>query len=47
MHERLTGACELGHGAKNYAQANSASVPVQIFRARRRLHRQQNFDCFL
>ena len=47
MHELLTGARELWYGAKNYAQVNPANVPVQIFRTRRRLHREQNFDYFI
>jgi starch synthase (maltosyl-transferring) len=47
MHELLTGARYLWHGAKNYVQLNSASVPAQIFRVRHRLHREQDFDYFL
>lgn len=47
MHELLTGARYLWHGAKNYVQLNPASVPAQIFRVRPRLHREQDFDYFL
>ncbi|MGE5218774.1 MAG: alpha-1,4-glucan--maltose-1-phosphate maltosyltransferase [Chloroflexota bacterium] len=47
VHELLTGARYLWHGAKNYVQLNPASVPVQIFRLRHRLRREQDFDYFL
>jgi starch synthase (maltosyl-transferring) len=47
MHELLTGARYLWHGARNYVQLDPASVPVQIFRVRHRLHREQDFDYFL
>jgi starch synthase (maltosyl-transferring) len=47
MHELLTNARYLWHGAKNYVQLNPASVPAQIFRVRHRLRREQDFDYFL
>jgi starch synthase (maltosyl-transferring) len=47
MHELITGARYLWHGARNYVQLNPASVPAQIFRVRHRLHREQDFDYFL
>jgi len=47
MHELLTGARYLWHGARNYVQLDPASVPVQIFRVRHRLNREQDFDYFL
>ena len=47
MHELLTGARYLWHGARNYVQLDPASVPVQIFRVRHRLPREQDFDYFL
>jgi len=47
MHELITGARYLWHGAKNYVQLDPASVPAQIFRVRHRLHREQDFDYFL
>jgi starch synthase (maltosyl-transferring) len=47
MHELLTDARYLWHGARNYVQLDPASVPVQIFRVRHRLHREQDFDYFL
>jgi starch synthase (maltosyl-transferring) len=46
VHELLTGARYLWHGAKNYVQLNPASVPAQIFRLRHRLRREQDFDYF-
>jgi starch synthase (maltosyl-transferring) len=46
IHELLTGARYLWHGAKNYVQLDPASVPAQIFRVRHRLHREQDFDYF-
>lgn len=46
MHELLTGARYLWHGAKNYVQLDPASVPAQIFRVRHRLLREQDFDYF-
>ena len=47
VHELITGARYLWHGAKNYVQLNPASMPAQIFRVRHRLHREQDFDYFL
>ena len=47
MHELLTNARYLWHGAKNYVQLDPASVPAQIFRVRHRLRREQDFDYFL
>jgi starch synthase (maltosyl-transferring) len=46
MHELLTGARYLWHGAKNYVHLDPASVPAQIFRVRHRLRREQDFDYF-
>jgi starch synthase (maltosyl-transferring) len=47
MHELLTNARYLWHGARNYVQLNPQSVPAQIFRVRHRLRREQDFDYFL
>jgi starch synthase (maltosyl-transferring) len=46
MHELLTGARYLWHGARNYVHVDPASVPAQIFRVRHRLRREQDFDYF-
>jgi starch synthase (maltosyl-transferring) len=47
VHELLTGARYLWHGARNFIQLDPASVPAQIFRVRHRLRREQDFDYFL
>jgi len=46
MHELLTGARFLWHGARNYVQIDPQSVPAQIFRVRSKLRREQDFDYF-
>jgi starch synthase (maltosyl-transferring) len=46
MHELITGARYLWHGAKNYVALDPASMPAQIFRVRHRLRREQDFDYF-
>jgi starch synthase (maltosyl-transferring) len=47
MHELLTGARYLWHGAHNFVQLDPQSVPAQIFRVRPKLRREQDFDYFL
>ena len=47
MHDLLTNARYLWHGARNYVQLNPDTVPAQIFRVRHRLRREQDFDYFL
>ena len=46
VHELLTGARYLWHGAKNFVQLDPRSAPAQIFRLRHRLRREQDFDYF-
>ena len=46
VHELLTGARYLWHGAKNFVQLDPRSAPAQIFRVRHRLRREQDFDYF-
>lgn len=46
MHELLTGARYLWHGARNFVQLDPRSVPAQIFRVRAKLRREQDFDYF-
>ncbi len=46
MHELLTGARYLWHGARNFVQLDPQSVPAQIFRVRPKLRREQDFDYF-
>jgi starch synthase (maltosyl-transferring) len=47
MHELLTGARYLWHGARNFLQLDPLSMPAQIFRVRHKLRREQDFDYFL
>jgi len=47
MHELLTDARYLWHGAKNFVLLDPRSVPAQIFRLRHKLRREQDFDYFL
>jgi starch synthase (maltosyl-transferring) len=46
MHDLLTGARYLWHGPRNFVQLDPARVPAHIFRVRRRVHREQDFDYF-
>lgn len=46
MHDLLTGARYLWHGARNFVQLDPQSVPAQIFRVRPKLRREQDFDYF-
>ncbi len=47
MHELLTNARYLWHGARNFVQLDPQSAPTQIFRVRHKLRREQDFDYFL
>lgn len=46
-HELLTGARYLWHGNRHYLELNPAFVPAQIFRIRRRIRTEQDFDYFM
>ncbi|HEU4683987.1 MAG TPA: alpha-1,4-glucan--maltose-1-phosphate maltosyltransferase [Nitrospira sp.] len=46
-HELLTNAHYLWHGARNYVVIDPQSVPAQIFRLRRRVRSEHDFDYFL
>jgi starch synthase (maltosyl-transferring) len=46
-HDLLTGARFLWHGASNYVELDPRVVPAHIFRLRRRLRREQDFDYFM
>lgn len=46
-HDVLTGARFLWHGASNYVELDPRAVPAHIFRLRRRLRREQDFDYFM
>jgi len=47
VHDLLTGERHLWHGARNYVQLNPAFVPAAIFRLRRRIRTERDFDYFL
>ncbi|MDE3129832.1 MAG: alpha-1,4-glucan--maltose-1-phosphate maltosyltransferase, partial [Acidobacteriota bacterium] len=46
MHDLLTGARFLGQGSRNYVQLDPQRVPAHVFRVRRRVRREQDFDYF-
>ncbi|HSC97168.1 MAG TPA: alpha-1,4-glucan--maltose-1-phosphate maltosyltransferase [Burkholderiales bacterium] len=47
MHDLLTGAHFLWTGPRNFVQLDPARVPAHVFRVRRRVHREQDFDYFM
>lgn len=46
-HELLTGARYLWSGPKNYVELDPASIPAHIFRIRRRVRTETDFEYFL
>ena len=46
-HELLSGARYLWNGPRNYVEINPASMPAQIFRFRRRVRSEHDFEYFL
>ena len=46
-HELLSGARYLWNGPRNYVEINPSSVPGQIFRFRRRVRSEHDFEYFL
>jgi starch synthase (maltosyl-transferring) len=46
-HDLLTGARFLWHGASNYVELDPRIVPAHIFRLRRHVRREQDFDYFM
>ncbi len=46
-HELLSGARYIWNGPRNYIELNPQSTPAQIFRFRRRLRSEQDFEYFL
>ena len=46
MHDLLTGARYLWQGPRNFVMLDPARVPAHVFRVRRRVHREQDFDYF-
>ena len=47
VHELLTGARFLWSGARNFVQLDPARAPAHIFRVRRRVRTERDFDYFL
>ncbi len=46
-HDLLSGARFLWHGEKNFVRLDPQAAPAHIFRLRRRLRREQDFDYFM
>ena len=47
VHDLLTDARYLWHGASNYVELNPQVLPAHIFRVRRRVRTERDFDYFL
>jgi len=47
VHELLTDARYLWHGERNYVSLDPQRVPAHLFRLRRRVRREQDFDYFM
>jgi starch synthase (maltosyl-transferring) len=47
VHELLSGARYTWHGARNYVQLNPHVVPAHIFRIRRKVRSEKDFEYFL
>ncbi len=47
MHDLLTGARYLWSGGRNFVQLDPARLPTHIFRLRRRMHSERDFDYFV
>jgi starch synthase (maltosyl-transferring) len=47
VHDLLTAERYLWHGSRNYVQLDPESVPAAIFRIRRRVRTERDFDYFL
>ena len=47
MHDLLTGGHFLWSGSRNFVALDPARVPAHVFRVRRRVHREQDFDYFM
>jgi len=46
MHDMLTGARFLWHGARNFVQLDPTSTPAHIFRLRRKVRTERDFEYF-
>ena len=47
VHDLLTDARYVWHGARNYVELNPLMLPAHIFRVRRRVRTERDFDYFL
>jgi starch synthase (maltosyl-transferring) len=47
LHEQLTGARYLWSGPRNFVEMVPQFTPAQIFRVRRRIRKEEDFDYFL
>jgi starch synthase (maltosyl-transferring) len=47
VHDLLTGARYLWHGSRNFVRLDPHQVPAHIFRVRRRVRSERDFDYFL
>jgi starch synthase (maltosyl-transferring) len=47
VHDLLSGAHFLWHGRRNYVRLDPAATPVHIFRLRRRVRSERDFDYFM
>jgi starch synthase (maltosyl-transferring) len=47
VHDFLTGARYLWHGARNYVELKPSAVPAHLFRVRRHIRSEQDFDYFM
>jgi starch synthase (maltosyl-transferring) len=47
VHDLLSEARYLWHGARNYIQLNPQAMPAHIFRIRRRVRTEQDFDYYM
>jgi starch synthase (maltosyl-transferring) len=47
VHDLLSGARYLWHGAGNYVELNPTVCPAHIFRVHRRIRREQDFDYYM
>ncbi|MGD0960261.1 MAG: alpha-amylase family glycosyl hydrolase, partial [Methylomonas sp.] len=47
MHDQLTGARFMWNGARNYVELNPLVTPAHIFKLRRRVRTEHDFDYFL
>ncbi|MDP1708167.1 MAG: alpha-1,4-glucan--maltose-1-phosphate maltosyltransferase [Gammaproteobacteria bacterium] len=47
MHDLLTDVRYLWHGARNYVQLDPHAAPAHVFRLRRHVHNERDFDYYL